>query len=215
MYIIPFCRGYSARVWYARVWSRTEQFSGRDNQAVVSDKILLSGMKHKHLYVGVVLAILGIAVLVVSMTMIHSEPKALLGIVLGGALVQAGIATFVGPVANFSRPVWELCAKAIRPNFWLLAGISDGRISTCDCANAGSAERNSLPNRARKNFATGPRRDQSERSAVSHDAAHDPWSPPKCWSPLSSAFSHGLLDFSTRRLASPLFSCGTVRSCAS
>ena len=52
-------------------------------------------MKHKHLYVGVVLAILGIAVLVVSMTMIHSEPKALLGIVLGGALVQAGIATFV------------------------------------------------------------------------------------------------------------------------
>lgn len=95
MYIIPFCRGYSARVWYARVRSRTEQFSGRDNQAVVSDKILLSGMKHKHLYVGVVLAILGIAVLVVSMTMIHSEPKALLGIVLGGALVQAGIATFV------------------------------------------------------------------------------------------------------------------------
>jgi hypothetical protein len=61
-----------------------------------------------------------------------------------------------GPVANFSRPVWELPAKAIRPNFWLLAGISDGLISTCDCANAGSAERNSLPNRARKNFATGP-----------------------------------------------------------
>ena len=54
-----------------------------------------SGMKHKHLYVGVVLAILGIAVLVVSMTMIQSEPKTLLGIVLGGALVQAGIATFV------------------------------------------------------------------------------------------------------------------------
>ena len=54
-----------------------------------------SGMKHKHLYVGVVLAILGIAVLVVSMTIIHSEPKALLGIVLGGALVQAGIAVFV------------------------------------------------------------------------------------------------------------------------
>jgi hypothetical protein len=78
-----------------RVRSRAEQFSGRDNQAVVSDKILLSGMKHKHLYVGVVLAILGIAVLVVSMTMIHSEPKALLGIVLGGALVQAGIAVFV------------------------------------------------------------------------------------------------------------------------
>jgi len=51
-------------------------------------------MKHKHLYVGVVLAILGIAVLVVSMTMIHSEPKTLLGIVLGGALVQAGIAVF-------------------------------------------------------------------------------------------------------------------------
>ena len=74
---------------------RAEQFSGRDNQAVVSDKILLSGMKHKHLYVGVALAILGIAVLVVSMTMIHSEPKTLLGIVLGGALVQAGIATFV------------------------------------------------------------------------------------------------------------------------
>src|SRR5689334_8682633 len=69
--------------------------SGRDNQAVVSDKILLSGMKHKPLYVGLVLAILGIAVLVVSMTMIQSEPKTLLSIVLGGALVQAGIATFV------------------------------------------------------------------------------------------------------------------------
>ncbi len=90
-----FCRGYSARVRYARVRSRAGQFSGRDNQAIVSDKILLSGMKHKHLYVGVVLAILGIAVLVVSVTMIHGEPKALLGIVLGGALVQAGIATFV------------------------------------------------------------------------------------------------------------------------
>ena len=54
----------------------------------------LSGMKHKRLYVGTVLVIFGIAVLVVSMTMIDSERKALLGIVLGGALVQAGIAAF-------------------------------------------------------------------------------------------------------------------------
>ena len=51
-------------------------------------------MKHKRLYVGLVLAILGIAVLVVSMTVIYSQTKAMLGIVLGGALVQAGIAAF-------------------------------------------------------------------------------------------------------------------------
>jgi hypothetical protein len=38
----------------------------------------------------------------------------------------------------------------------LLVGISDGRISTCDCAKAGSAERSSFTNRARKSFATGP-----------------------------------------------------------
>jgi hypothetical protein len=51
-------------------------------------------MKNKHLYVGIVLAILGIAVLVVSMTMIHSRTKAIPGIVLGGVLVQIGIAAF-------------------------------------------------------------------------------------------------------------------------
>jgi len=55
----------------------------------------LSGVKHLHLYVTLVLTISGIAVLGVSMTMIHSDTKVMLGIVLGGALVQAGIATFV------------------------------------------------------------------------------------------------------------------------
>ena len=54
----------------------------------------LSGVKHLHLYVTLVLAISGIAVLGVSMTMIHSDTKVMLGIVLGGALVQAGIAAF-------------------------------------------------------------------------------------------------------------------------
>src|SRR3954453_21080762 len=39
----------------------------------------------------------------------------------------------------------------------------------------------------------GYRRDQSERSPASHDAAHDPRSPAERCSPLSSAFSHGLL----------------------
>jgi VIT1/CCC1 family predicted Fe2+/Mn2+ transporter len=52
------------------------------------------GMKHKRLYVAIVLAILGIAVIGVSMTMIHGQTKAIPGVVLGGALIQAGIAVF-------------------------------------------------------------------------------------------------------------------------
>jgi hypothetical protein len=51
-------------------------------------------MKHKRLYVGLVLAILGIAVLVVSMTVL-GQTKAILGVVLGGVLVQVGIAAFI------------------------------------------------------------------------------------------------------------------------
>src|SRR4051794_39384087 len=61
-----------------------------------------------------------------------------------------------GPVANFFRPVCERLGKAGRLNFWLWIGLSDARISIHNCANTGSAERNSLKNRARKNFATGP-----------------------------------------------------------
>ena len=41
------------------------------------------------------LAILGIAILVASMTMIHGSTKAMLGVVLGGVLIQAGIAAFI------------------------------------------------------------------------------------------------------------------------
>jgi hypothetical protein len=50
-------------------------------------------MKHGP-YVGAVLAILGIAVLVVSMTVL-GQTKAILGVVLGGVLVQVGIAAFI------------------------------------------------------------------------------------------------------------------------
>jgi hypothetical protein len=61
-----------------------------------------------------------------------------------------------GLVANFSRPVCELGERAARPNFWLWIEVSDDRISTYGRIDGGSAERNSLTNRARKNFATGP-----------------------------------------------------------
>ncbi len=63
----------------------------------------LFGVKHLHLYVTLVLAISGIAVLGVSMTMIQSEPKTLLGIVLGGVLVQAGIAAFASDWSRVRR----------------------------------------------------------------------------------------------------------------
>jgi hypothetical protein len=53
-----------------------------------------SAMKHKYLDIALALVILGIAVLGVSMTMIHSQTKEMLGIVFGGVLVQAGIAAF-------------------------------------------------------------------------------------------------------------------------
>ena len=89
-----FCRGYSARVRCFRARNAPNNSLAGTIKRSYPTRSYFSGMKHKHLYVGVVLAILGIAVLVVSMTMIHSEPKALLGIVLGGALVQAGIAVF-------------------------------------------------------------------------------------------------------------------------
>ena len=51
-------------------------------------------MKRKRLYIAIMLAILGIAVLVVSMSMIYSQTKAILGVVLGGVLIQAGIAAY-------------------------------------------------------------------------------------------------------------------------
>jgi hypothetical protein len=64
----------------------------------------LSGVKHKYLYVAIVLAILGIAVIGVSMTMPYSNTKTILGIVLGGVLIQAGIATFVIDWSEVRRP---------------------------------------------------------------------------------------------------------------
>src|SRR4051812_42112790 len=60
-----------------------------------------------------------------------------------------------GPVANFSRPVCVLQAKAGQSNFWLWTRASSDLISTHNCVGASSAERNSSTNRARKNFATG------------------------------------------------------------
>jgi hypothetical protein len=62
-----------------------------------------------------------------------------------------------GPVANFFRPVCELPEKAIWPNFWLWTGLPDGRVSTHGWADVGSAGRNPLVNRPRKNFATSPK----------------------------------------------------------
>jgi phosphate/sulfate permease len=61
-------------------------------------------MKHKRLYVVILLAILGIAVIGVSMTMPYSKTKAILGVVLGGVLIQAGIATFVIDWSEVRRP---------------------------------------------------------------------------------------------------------------
>ena len=53
----------------------------------------------------------------------------------GAKLFDANLSgAYLGPVANFSRPVCELHEKALRPNLWLLIGISDGRISTGSCA---------------------------------------------------------------------------------
>src|SRR3954471_661550 len=61
-----------------------------------------------------------------------------------------------GPVANFSRPVWELRQKTACPNFWLWTRIPDALISIFSWVGTGLTERNSVTNRARKNFATGP-----------------------------------------------------------
>src|SRR3954470_10107565 len=57
---------------------------------------------------------------------------------------------------SFFRPVCERREKAGRPNFWLWIRLPDAHISIHSCANTGSAERNSLKYRARKNFTTGP-----------------------------------------------------------
>jgi hypothetical protein len=54
------------------------------------------------------------------------------------------------------RTVCELRERVGGPNYWLQARVLDGRISIYGCVNTGLAERNSLTNRARKNFATGP-----------------------------------------------------------
>ena len=89
-----FCRGYSARVRCFRARNAPNNSLAGTIKRSYPTRSYFSGMKHKPLYVEIVLAISGIAVLVVSMTMIQSEPKTLLGIVLGGALVQAGIAVF-------------------------------------------------------------------------------------------------------------------------
>jgi len=70
-------------------------------------------VKHLHLYVTLVLAISGIAVLGVSMTMIQSEPKTLLGIVLGGVLVQAGIAAFASDWSRVRRTKHRVTAAEI------------------------------------------------------------------------------------------------------
>ena len=88
-------RGYSARVRCFRARNAPNNSLAGTIKRSYPTRSYFSGMKHKPLYVEIVLAISGIAVLVVSMTMIQSEPKTLLGIVLGGALVQAGIAVFV------------------------------------------------------------------------------------------------------------------------
>jgi hypothetical protein len=91
---------------------------------------------------------------------------------------------FRGPVAYSFQPVCELHEKAGWPNFWLWIGLSDDCISTHSWAEAGSAERNSLINRAQKNFATGPL-EQPLRSRKQHDIAlfsgrngHDRAGPP-------------------------------------
>jgi hypothetical protein len=46
--------------------------------------------------------------------------------------------------------------KPALPNFWLWTGLPDGRISIHSWVETGPAGRNSLTNRARTNFATGP-----------------------------------------------------------
>ena len=61
-------------------------------------------MKHKRLYVVILLAILGIVVIGVSMTMPYSNTKAILGVVLGGVLIQAGIAAFAIDWPKVRRP---------------------------------------------------------------------------------------------------------------
>ena len=73
----------------------------------------LSGVKHLHLYVTLVLAISGIAVLGVSMTMIHSETRVLLGVVLGGVLVLAGIAAFASDWSRVRRTKHRVTAAEI------------------------------------------------------------------------------------------------------
>src|SRR4051794_34168972 len=52
----------------------------------------------------------------------------------------------------------ELHERAAGSNFRLWDGLPDGLISIDSCVKAGSAERNWLTNRARKNFGTGPYR---------------------------------------------------------
>jgi hypothetical protein len=55
-----------------------------------------------------------------------------------------------GPVANFFRSVCQLRENAAQPNFWLRVCVSDDGNATSGWADAGSAERNPLTNRARK-----------------------------------------------------------------
>src|SRR3954454_4591929 len=61
----------------------------------------------------------------------------------------------------------ELREKAVWPNFWLWIWLPDARISNHSCVNAGSAERNSITNRARKNFATSSGKLRVQRRPVS------------------------------------------------
>ena len=56
--------------------------------------LYIPNMKTKDIYIKVVLVLLGIATLGLDITVMHHSPKAMLVIVLGGVLVQAGIAAF-------------------------------------------------------------------------------------------------------------------------
>jgi hypothetical protein len=70
-------------------------------------------MKRIHLFVALVLAIPGIAVLGVSMTMIHSETKVLLGVVLGGVLALAGIGAFASDWSRVRRTTRRVASAEI------------------------------------------------------------------------------------------------------
>ena len=54
----------------------------------------LSGVKNKLLYIAIVLAIIGVVLLGTSTIVIRNYPAAMLGIVLGGALLQASLTAF-------------------------------------------------------------------------------------------------------------------------